>query len=164
MAARASAASRRRPEVPWKCLESHHHVGPPGDMAVRPASQRDNQRTTPSAMVCAPQQTERSMGREGYFYANRALAHSPDRQFYVRREGSPGGLQAWRYASYQETPQGRRYSVPEPAGESTGAFCARMCARQYRPQPRYGSGVNAGTVDGSTDDRTLCSPWVVTLS
>jgi len=41
---------------------------------------------------------------------------------------------------YQKTLCGQRYSRPDPAGEITGAFCARMCARRCRPQPRYGSG------------------------
>ena len=45
-----------------------------------------------------------------------------------------------------------------PNGEKLGSICARMCARKFRPQPRYGPGAIAATETGSTDDRNLDQP------
>ena len=40
----------------------------------------------------------------------------------------------------EETLRGLWYSVPVPAGETTGSLCARMCAIPYRLQSRHGPG------------------------
>ncbi|CAM5214752.1 hypothetical protein CDEF62S_04048 [Castellaniella defragrans] len=38
--------------------------------------------------------------------------------------------------------------MPVPAGVKTGSVCARICARRFRPQPRYGPGVIADKQTG----------------
>ncbi|AKU14446.1 hypothetical protein AzCIB_4560 [Azoarcus sp. CIB] len=60
-------------------------------------------------------------------------------------------------------PSGRRYSVPVPAGGTTGSLCARMCAEGCRPQPRHGSGAIADAASGFDDGRDCHSPQVVSL-
>ncbi len=67
-------------------------------------------------------------------------------------------------ASRQEAPWGRWYSVPVPAGGTTGSLCARMCAEGCRPQPRHGSGEIADAASGFDDGRDCHSPQVVLSS
>ncbi|AIL62212.1 hypothetical protein PSAKL28_30220 [Pseudomonas alkylphenolica] len=89
----------------------------------------------PSAMACTSP-AARVAGRiEGAFLPGQIHGLLIG-TLYVRPEGSPGALRA----RCQETLRGRRCSPPVPAGETTGSFCARMCAERYRPQPRNGSG------------------------
>lgn len=58
-------------------------------------------------------------------------------------------------ARQQETLRVERYSVPAPTGETTGSFCARMRAKEYRPKPRHGSSAIAATADGFDDGHAL---------
>lgn len=48
--------------------------------------------------------------------------------------------------------------VAVPNGEKLGSFCAQMCARGYRPQPRKRSGAIAAAENGFDDDRFLTQP------
>lgn len=101
---------------------------------------------TPSAQrlldPCArPAQPPPAAGPEGNSSKNRATRSLLICVSSAHCEGSPDGLPT--HASHRETPCGRRYSVPVPAGAKTGSLCARMCARRCRPQPRHGPGVIA---------------------
>ena len=80
-------------------------------------------------------------------------ARPPD-QWFALLEGFPGSLRARR----QETLRGRRYSMPVPAGGTMGSICARMCASEFRSQPRNGPGVIAGSAAGFDDGQALQQP------
>ena len=90
------------------------------------------------------------------FIDEACCAPSLDRCSSVHCDGSPDG--SYDHGEPLGDPSGRRYSVPVPAGETTGSLCARMCASKCRPQPRHGSGVIAVTADGFDDGLVLYQP------
>ena len=73
------------------------------------------------------------------------------------RERSPDAL-ARKAARCQETVCGRRYSVPVPAGGTTGSLCVWIHARGCRPQPRNGPGEIADAANGFDDGLACLQP------
>jgi hypothetical protein len=59
--------------------------------------------------------------------------------------------------------RGWRYSMPVPAGETSGSFCTQMRAEGFRPQPRHGSSAIADAANGFDDGPICNSPRVVIL-
>ena len=137
---------------------SRCHAGSCRRRGKPPAPRGTPQRAFPSATVCASC-TGLTAGR-----ARRSLLRRIARNAvpliqvvpYIH-ERSPDAL-ARKAARCQETACGRRYSVPVPAGGTTGSLCVWMHARGCRLQPRNGPGEIADAANGLDDGLACLQP------
>ncbi|CAI07506.1 hypothetical protein ebA2457 [Aromatoleum aromaticum EbN1] len=153
----SSALPPRRPDAD----ESLRHAGRFRRRCQRPAPRGTPQHTSPSATVCASRCPATGSRDEKAVPPQVAVAATP---LIEMLPPMTRGLLTPGYAGEPSgDPSGRRYSVPVPAGGTTGSLCARMCAEGYRPQPRHGSGAIADAASGFGDGRDCHSPQVVSL-
>jgi hypothetical protein len=143
------------------CLLPHIHRAPmlkSFAKVLRPAARKASQACLRLLQWHVPRRRVYRGGSEGVLLLGRVIRPA-DRWFSPFSERSPGAL----CTSRQETLRGRRYSMPVPAGETSGSFCTQMCAELFRPQPRLGSSAIADAANGFDDGLTCNSPRVVIL-